>query len=160
MPYKAHQEKNFYELGLESFKSRRWCRRLCCMFEIMKNQPTECLNNLILTRKQNCNSRNIYFPSYNCRTEYFKSSFFPASLEEWFQLDPSIRNSEIIKAYKQKLLPLIRPLENNIFNIFGPEVLELLTRFPANICLDEDVLNKKNIFALLIRLQKTSLRRL
>ena len=35
--------------------------------------------------------------------------FFPASLEEWFHLDPSVRNSETINAFKQKLLPFIRP---------------------------------------------------
>ena len=121
-------ETFFMELGLESLKSRRWFRHLCCMFKIMKNQAPEYLNNLIPKRKQNVNSRNIYIPSYSCRTEYFKSSFFPASLEEWFQLDPSIRNSETINAFKQPLLPSISPLENSIFNIFDPEGLKLLTR--------------------------------
>ena len=116
------------ELGLESLKSRRWFRRLCCMFKIMKNQPPEYLNNLISTRKQNFNSKNIYIPSYSCPTGYFKSSFFPASLEEWFHLDPSIRNSETTSAFKQKLLPFISPLEKSIFNILDPEGLKLLTR--------------------------------
>ena len=54
--------------------------------------------------------------------------FFLALLEEWFHLDPSIRNSETINAFKQKLLPSITPLENSIFNIFDPEGLKLLTR--------------------------------
>ena len=103
------------------------------MFKIMKNQAPEYLNNLIPKRKRNFNSRTLYIPSYNrvvvsCRAEYFKSSFFPASFEECFYLDPSIRNSETIKAFKQKLLPFIRLLENSIFNIFDPEGLELLTR--------------------------------
>ena len=40
---------------------------------------------------------------------------------------PSVRNSETINAIEQKLLPFIRPLENNIFNIFNPEELKLLT---------------------------------
>ena len=31
------REKIFQELGLESLKSRRWFRRFCCMFKIMKN---------------------------------------------------------------------------------------------------------------------------
>ena len=66
----------------------------------MKNQAPEYLNNLIPKRKQNFISKNIYIPSYNCRTESFKSSFFPASLEEWFHLDPSIGNSETINAFK------------------------------------------------------------
>ena len=51
---------------LESLKSRRWFRRLCYMFNIMKNQALEYLNNLIPKRKQNFNSRNIFKTSYNC----------------------------------------------------------------------------------------------
>ena len=103
------------------------------MFKIAKNQAPEYLNNLIPKRKRNFNSRTLYIPSYNrvvvsCRAKYFKSSFFPASFDGCFHLDPSIRNSETIKAFKQKLLPFIRLLENSIFNIFDPEGLELLTR--------------------------------
>ena len=41
------KEKNFMELSLESLKSRRWFRRLCCMFKIMQNQGEEYLDNLI-----------------------------------------------------------------------------------------------------------------
>ena len=116
------------ELGFESLRSRRWFRRLCCMFKIMKDQAPEYLNNLIPKRNQNFKFRNIYIPSYNCLTEYFKSSFFPASLEEWFHLDPSIRNSETINAFKQILLAFIRPRENSNSNIFDSEGLKLLTR--------------------------------
>ena len=104
----------------------------------MKNQAPEYLNNLIPKRRQHFKSRYIYIPSYNRQTEYFKSSFFPASLEEWFHIDPSIRNSGTINAFKQKLLPFIRPLENNIFNIFNPEGLKLLTR----LCLGFSHLNE------------------
>ena len=104
----------------------------------MKNQAPEYLNNLIPKRKEHFKSRYIYIPSYNCQIEYFKSSFFPASLEEWFHLDLSIRNSGTINAFKQKLLPFIRPLENNIFNIFNPEGLKLLTR----LCLGFSHLNE------------------
>ena len=121
------REKVFMGLGLESLKSRRWLKYLCCMDKIMKNQTPEYLNNLIPKRKQSFNSRNIYIPSYNCRTKYFTSSFSPASLEEWFHLDPSIRNAETTNALKQKLLLFIYPLENSIFNIFDPKGLKLLT---------------------------------
>ena len=31
-------EKLYQELGLESLKSRRWYRRLCCMYKIMKKK--------------------------------------------------------------------------------------------------------------------------
>ena len=108
------------------------------MLQIIKNQAQEYLNKLIPKRKQNFNSRNIYIPSNNCRTEYFRSSFSPASPEEWFHLDQSMRNSETINALKQKLLPFICLLENSIFNIFDPEGLKLLTR----LCLGFSQLKK------------------
>ena len=98
------------------------------MFKRMKNRAPEYLNNLIPNRRQNVHSRNIYITSCNCQTEYFKASFFPASLEEWFHLEPSIRNSEPINALSQKLLPFIYLLEKSTFNIFGSEGLKLLTR--------------------------------
>lgn len=100
------------------------------MLHVQKNEnrAPEQLNNLIPNRRQNFHSRNIYITSCSCQTEYFKASFFPASLEEWFHLDPSIRNSETINALNQKLLSFIFPLENSIFSIFGSERLKLLIR--------------------------------
>ena len=37
------KEKTFMELGLKSLKSRRWFRRSCCMFKIMKKASTRML---------------------------------------------------------------------------------------------------------------------
>ena len=58
--------------------------------------------------------------------------FFPASIKEWFHLDPSIRNykkyNKAITASRQKILPFIRPLENSILNIFDPVGSKLLIR--------------------------------
>ena len=125
MPYKGHQEKKIMELGLELLKSRRCFRCLCCLFKIMRNQVAEYLNNLIPKRKQNFNSRNIYIPSYNCWTEYFKS-FFPCLF--WGMVPPWSEYKKFIYAFKQKLLPFICLLENSISNIFDPEGLKLLTR--------------------------------
>ena len=34
----SSREKLYQELGLESLKSRRWYRRLCCMYKIMKKK--------------------------------------------------------------------------------------------------------------------------
>ena len=51
------RETFFMELGLESKKSRRWFRHLCCVFKIMKNQDPEYLSNLIPKRKQNLNGK-------------------------------------------------------------------------------------------------------
>ena len=42
----SSREQPYQELGLESLKSRRWHRRLCCMYKIMKKAPNY-LTNLI-----------------------------------------------------------------------------------------------------------------
>ena len=41
------RHKIYQELGLESLKSRRWYKRLSCMFKIMKKEALNYLINLI-----------------------------------------------------------------------------------------------------------------
>ena len=56
------------------------------------------------------------------------SILFSSTLKDWFSLDDSIRNSETISTFKNRLLSFIRPVQNNIFNIFYPIGLKFLTR--------------------------------
>ena len=35
----SSREKLYQELGLESLKSRRWYKHLCCIYKIMKKAP-------------------------------------------------------------------------------------------------------------------------
>ena len=68
--------KIFQELGLESLKSRRWFRRLCCMFKTMKNEAPNYLISLIPKREQTINTRNKHLPTYNYRTDVLSIPFF------------------------------------------------------------------------------------
>ena len=120
--------KIYLELGLESLKDRRWYKRLCCMFKIMNEGAPKYLSNLIPKAQQNILTRNSNIPTFYCRTDCFKYSFFPSTLKDWFNLDSSIRNSESIAIFKSKLLSLIRPPQSNVYNIFNPIGLKLLTR--------------------------------
>ena len=110
-------EKIYQELGLESLKSRRWVKRLTCMFKIMRNEAPDYLINLILNCAQTVITRICHIPKYHCRTECFKYSFFPSALTDWFNLDENIRNSESISSFKNKLLSFIRPVQRSTFNI-------------------------------------------
>ena len=58
----------------------------------------------------------------------FQVFFFPSTLKEWFRLDINIRNSESISLFKSRLLSFIRPNQSNIYDIFDPVGLKLLTR--------------------------------
>ena len=105
------REKIYHELGLESLKSRRWYKRLCFMFKKMKELAPNCLSKLIPKCEQNIRTRNNHIPTYHCRTDCFKYSFFPTTLKDWFNLEDNIRNSESISIFKNKLLCLIRPIQ-------------------------------------------------
>ena len=71
------REKMLQELGFESLKSRRWFRRLCCMFNIMKNEAPNYLISLIPEREQTLTQETNIYQSIFCRADSFKHSFFP-----------------------------------------------------------------------------------
>ena len=98
------------------------------MFKIMRNEAPDYLINLIPKCDYEINTRNCHMPMYHCRTDCFKYSFFPSTLRDWFNLDESIRNSESISIFKNKLLSFIRPVQSSVFNIFDQIGIKLLTR--------------------------------
>ena len=97
------------------------------MFKLMKEETPNYLVKVIPKSKQANITRNNHIPSYNCRTDCFKYSFFPSTLNDWFNLDDNIRNSQSISIFKSKLLYFIRPVQTNIYNIFDPKGLKFLT---------------------------------
>ena len=122
------RDRIYAELGLESLKDRRWYKRLTCMFKIMNEQAPHYLINLIPKCNQSIRTRNSHIPTFYCRTDCFKYSFFPSTLRDWFNLDEFIRCAESISIFKNRLLSLIRPVQSSVFNIFDPKGLKLLTR--------------------------------
>ena len=86
------RDKICQELGLESFKSRRWYKRLTCMFKITQKEAPNDLINLIPKCEVPIRTRNNNFPTYNFRTNCFRYSFLPYTLNDWFRLDINIRN--------------------------------------------------------------------
>ena len=49
-------------------------------------------------------------------------------MNDWFNLDSTIRDSESIAIFKKRLLSFIRPISRNVYNIFDPIGLKFLTR--------------------------------
>ena len=60
------QEKHLEELGLETLKSRRWLRRLCCMYKIINIGIPKYLTDLIPKREIGYNIRNRSKSFFNC----------------------------------------------------------------------------------------------
>ena len=134
----SSREKLYQELVLESLKSRRWYKRLCCMYKIMKKKTPDHLTNLTPKNHQSFRTRTNRISTFYCRNDCFKNSFFPSALSDWFQLDVVIRNSESIAVFKSRLLSFIRPNQSDVFNVFDPLGLKFLTR----LCLDFRNLNE------------------
>ena len=87
------REKLYQELGFESLRDRRWYKRLSCMYKIMNRQAPNYLINLIPKCQQFFRTRNSQIPAFHCRTDNFKYSFLPSTLNDWFNLDDNIKKS-------------------------------------------------------------------
>ena len=74
--------KLYQESGLESLKSRRWYRQLRCMYRIMKREAPRYLTNLIPKSHHSFRTRTNSIPTFYCRTDCYKNSFFPSALSD------------------------------------------------------------------------------
>ena len=92
----------------------------------MKEKAPNYLKNLIPIC-QSIKTRTNRVPTFHCRTDCFKNSFFPSTLSDWFKLDVPIRNSEQVAIFKSRL-SFILPVPSNVYNIFYPIGLKFLTR--------------------------------
>ena len=81
---------------------------------------------------QSFRTRANSIPTFYCRNDCYKNSFFPSALSDWFQLDTAIRNSASIAIFKSRLLSFIRPMQSDVFNIFESIGLKFLTRLHLN----------------------------
>ena len=125
----SSREKLYQELGFESLQQRRWYRKLCLFFKIIKNQSPKYLFELIPTVRQAYMTRHKNsVPLFNVKHDYFKNSFFPSTVIEWNKLDSNIRNSESLALFKKRILTFIRPFTNSTFQYDKPKGLKLITR--------------------------------
>ena len=84
-------EKLFEKLDLKSLQHKRWYRKLCCFYKILKDQSPKYLFNVIpkLNRPYSVrNANNI--PHFKLKYSFFKNTFFPSVIIEWNKLDLEI----------------------------------------------------------------------
>ena len=121
------QEKLYQELGLKSLRSRRWLRRMCYFFKLMKTQKALYLFNVIPPKLNSLRHPNTY-SVMRCRNDYFKNSFIPYVVREWNKLSTDIRNSTSYQQFRKSLLSFIKPTCSSLFSIHHPVGVKLLVR--------------------------------
>ena len=97
---RSSSEQLCQKLGLESLQNRRWFRKLCQFYKILKNKSPRYLFNIIATKLRVHNTRfcdNVTL--LKIKHNYFRNSFFPSSIEEWNKVSREVRNYEIIRIF-------------------------------------------------------------
>ena len=122
------REKLYKELGLETLKSRRWLKKLCCFYKIKNNGIPSYLAELIPSEfhlYEARNTRNI--SRYSCSADALKYSFFPWTINKWNKLNFNIRTSSF-NIFRANLINIILPISYSVFGIFNLLGLKLITR--------------------------------
>ena len=119
----ASREKRYEELGLESLQSRCCCRKLEMFYKIYKSESSQYLFKLIIEKTHAFATRNVgVYATRNVdnipffRRNFFKNLFFPSTIIEWNNLDPTLCNSKVFSAFKNSILKFIRPSPSNVFD--------------------------------------------
>ena len=124
----SSREILYQKLGFESLQQRRWYRKLCLFYKIIKNQSPKYLFELIPTARQAYMTRcKKSIPLLNVKHDYFKIFFFPSTIIEWNNLDSNKRNSENLALFKKRILAFIRPSTSSTFHCLNPNGLKLIT---------------------------------
>ena len=126
MSYKTLLVKRF----IKNLDLTHWNQRdaIDVSVECLKAKAPSYLINFILKCERTIRTRNNHISTCTCRTDCFKSSFFPSVLNDLLNLDIIIRKSKSISVFKSKLLSFISPVQSNICSIFELQELKIRTR--------------------------------
>ena len=113
------KEKLYQELGPESLKNRRWLRRMCYLYKNISTKSPPYLYELIPPLQRSRRYPGC-FKTLRCRTELFRNSFLPFTINEWNRPDSDIKNSDCCTIFRKKLLGFIRPAGNSMNGIYDP----------------------------------------
>ena len=115
----TNREKIYGELGWETLDQRRMFRRLVQFYKIMNGQTPDYLKTPTLSLHRHLYGirANNVLKDIVCKTERYQHSFFPDSVSMWNDLGPELRGTELISAFKCKLLKLYRPVKKSLYNI-------------------------------------------
>ena len=126
----SSREKLYQELGLESLHLRQWYKKLCCFYKIYNKQALGYLTELIPTRNEAYQTRDVAnVPSLSFKHNLFQNTFNKfKNILEWNKVDPSLWNSANYNVFRNSILKFIRPFPDKIFQCHNLKGIKLVTR--------------------------------
>lgn len=107
LPIIASKTSLYFETGWETLSARRMTSKLTTMYKIHNKCVPEYLSQIIPNTRSNDSAyrtRNIENYSLpRCRTELFKKSFIPDTIQLWNTLSIGVRNETSIQRFKNSL---------------------------------------------------------
>ena len=120
----TNRDKVYEELGWEPLNLRRYFRRLTVFYKIMNGLTPQYLLDPVTsprTHLYGTSTTNDLLPM-KCRTQRFKNSFFPDSIDCWNKIGPEIRKIETLSLFKKTIVRIIKPDKKSIFDIHSPNL--------------------------------------
>ena len=127
------RKRLYLELGMESLRDRRWYRKLVVFFKLLNGQAPSYLKSIVPSFVSSRDIHSNIIRQFKTNSLYFASSFFPYCIKEWNNLSQEIREISTVSKFKQELLSFIRPKGNDVFQVFDPGGLKLLSRLRLNL---------------------------
>ena len=113
-------EKLYDDLGWETLSNRRTCRKLMLLFDIQKEKFPRYLCSITNAQQYDENSRfhnKMLLKNIICRTNKYKLSFFPSTIDDWNKLDDVTKKSVSVNSFKKKIFNKIRPKKKSYYGI-------------------------------------------
>ncbi len=132
----------YQESGLLPLETRRRIHRLTQFYKIVHGSSPDYLRDLLseTTAERNPyavrNNDTYTFTKYQCRTESFKKSFIPKTIDEWNTLPPNIRSAPSIASFKRQLktLPSFKASSPPLWYSIGKRKLNIIHAQLRNKC--------------------------
>ena len=109
----------YSDTGWEHLSDRRKIHSLCIFYQIMQGTAPHYLRTLIPQTVGEATSRNLRSASKirmpKTRTETFRRSFIPSTINLWNSLDPSLKNKPLLSSIKISLSPPKDPMTNRFY---------------------------------------------
>ena len=115
------------ELGLESLRIERWLRGMYYLYNNFSTKSPPYFHKIIPPLHRSHPYPGC-FKTLRRRTELFRNSLLPFTVNEWNKLDSDVKNSESYAIFRKKFLAFIRPEGSSIYGIYDPFGVRLINR--------------------------------
>ena len=105
-------------------------RKFFYLYKIISKRPSY-LYDMLPTLQRSQRNPGFFHPLL-FRTEIFKNSFLPYTINIWNKLDPEIRRIDSYVGSRKKLLSFVKHTENNASSIKVPLGIKLFNRLRAD----------------------------